>query len=287
MGTINLSNNKNRDAVVNTESVRTPLRVRWLDEKGRQSQTVRMLRCTIDRDCDELTKQAGGLEKVADLLLKGDPEIDLEQYGRFLADTSRVYIDPDKKVVRKVQEWEVVRNVDGSERERRPRRVAIPNTSTEVPLKWTGKLMKKAEVYNKFVFAAKMQIVHVNGLTYDFLYGMAKELEAQNSLMLMGAGAKSNLPLVFHRGGVPYRGFLEGRTEGDKYCLILHLSNMELKAPEAPPAPPAAAAAEAPKPESKPEPAPAAKPAEPAPAEEPKAEKPEKPEKKKGRGKKA
>jgi hypothetical protein len=60
---------------------------------------------------------------------------------------------------------------------------------------------------------------------------MAKDLEEKQSLMLVGAGPKSTLPLVFHRGGVPYRGFLEGRTKGATYCLILHLSNMELKAP--------------------------------------------------------
>ena len=104
MGAINLANSNNRDAIVNTETVRTPLRVRWLDEKGRQAANFRILRCTIDRDCDELIKQAGALEKVSDLLLKGDPEIDVESYGRFLSDTSRVYIDADKKIVHKVQE---------------------------------------------------------------------------------------------------------------------------------------------------------------------------------------
>ena len=33
MGAINISNSNNRDAVVSTETVRTPIRVRWLDEK--------------------------------------------------------------------------------------------------------------------------------------------------------------------------------------------------------------------------------------------------------------
>ena len=257
MGAINISNSNNRDAVVNTQTVRSPIRVRWLDEKGRQAQNVRILRCTIDRDCDEMVKQAGALEKVADLLVKGDPEIDIESYGRYLSDTSRVYIDTDKKIVHKVQEWEIVRSVDGSERERRPRKAAAPNTATETPLKWSGKLMKKNEVYNKFVFASKLQIVHVNGLTFDFLFAMAKELDEKQCLMLVGAGPKSNQPLIFHRGGTPYRGFLEGRTQGDKYCLILHLSNMELKAPEV-----TAASA------------PAAVPAPPAPAPKAEAEKP-------------
>jgi hypothetical protein len=29
--------------------------------------------------------------------------------------------------------------------------------------------------------------------------------------------------------GIPYRGFLEGRIDGEKYQLLLYLSNMELK----------------------------------------------------------
>jgi len=72
--------------------------------------------------------------------------------------------------------------------------------------------------------------MHVNGLTYDFLFGMARELEESESLLLLGAGPKGNQPLVLTRGGQQFRGFLEGRTQGDRYCLILHLSNMELKA---------------------------------------------------------
>ena len=92
-------------------------------------------------------------------------------------------------------------------------------------------LIKKEEACRKFVFSGKLQLVHINGLTYDFLHGIASELEKEQSLMLLGAGSKSNQPLVLRRGGSPYRGFLEGRTDGRKYALILHLSNLELKAP--------------------------------------------------------
>ena len=34
---------------------------------------------------------------------------------------------------------------------------------------------------------------------------------------------------VLDRNGTPYRGFLEGRVDGDKYLLLLHLTNLELK----------------------------------------------------------
>jgi hypothetical protein len=58
---------------------------------------------------------------------------------------------------------------------------------------------------------------------------MATDLAERNSLMLMGAGAKGNEPLILTTGGEPFRAFLEGRVEGDKYCLLLHLTNIELK----------------------------------------------------------
>ena len=230
MSTINIANSKGRDAVVGSQSVLKPVKVRWLDEQGRQAQSARVVKADLAHDLAALEAQAGGREKIAPALLAGDPEIDVEAFGAMLKETSRVYVDPDGKIVHKVKQFEVVRNPDGSERERRPRKIAQPNTAAETPLKWSGKLMKKKDVYNKFVFASKRQIVHVNGLTYDFLFGMAKELEESQSLMLLGAGPKGNQPLVLTRGGQQYRGFLEGRTQGDKYCLILHLSNMELKA---------------------------------------------------------
>ena len=75
--------------------------------------------------------------------------------SRKLDDTWNFMFDADKKIVHKVQEWEIVRNVDGSEREKRPRKAAVPNTATETPLKWSGKLMKKAEVFNRFVSSSK------------------------------------------------------------------------------------------------------------------------------------
>lgn len=231
MPSINLSNSKGRDAVVGSQSVQKPLKVRYVDADGRQAQPARLIKADLAHDLGALEAQAGSRERIAQLLIDGDPEIDFELYGAAMKDTSRVYVDPSGKIVHRVKQYEVLRNPDGSERERRPRKLVPPNTSDEMPLKWTGKMMKKTDVYKRFVLSSKRQIVHVNGLTFDFLYAMAKELHDAQSLMLLGAGPKGNLPLVFTRGGQQYRGFLEGRVEGEKYCLLLHLSNMELKAP--------------------------------------------------------
>ena len=232
MPEISLTNSKGRDAQVLAQSVRPPLRVRWVDDEGRQAASVRILRGTLDRDIDALTSQFGSLDKIASALVEGDPEIDLESVGAILRDTSRVYVNSDRKIVHAVHSWEIVRNPDGTERLRRPKKIAISNVTPEQPLRWSGKLLPKKEVFNKFVMSSKLQIIHVNGLTYDFLFDISRELEQKGSLLLVGAGPKSNLPIILRRGSVPYRGFLEGRTRGEEYCLLLHLSNMELKAPE-------------------------------------------------------
>ena len=90
-------------------------------------------------------------------------------------------------------------------------------------------MMPRAKVYNKLVFDKKYQLKHVNGLTYDFLFEMAKELSDKDSLMMLGGGKSGKEPLVMNDGGKPYRAFLDGRVKGEKYCLILHLTDQELK----------------------------------------------------------
>jgi len=146
MGTVNIANSKGRDAVVGAQSVVKPMRVRWVDEQGRQIQSVRLLMADLSHDLAALEARAGGRDKIAHALIDGDPEIDLETFGSVLNQTSRVFINPDGQIVHKVRQFEIIKNPDGSERERRPRKVAQPNGATETRLKWSGKLMKKKDV---------------------------------------------------------------------------------------------------------------------------------------------
>jgi len=231
MSEINLTDNRGRDAIVNAESVTIPHEFRWMDRDQLQVASRKILRSTVGNDIDTLAGESGDLDLVAEKLILGDPEVDIETFGRFLTETSRAYTDPDGEIVHHLSRWEVIYTPDGQVKERRPLDLEEPNVAAEVPLTWSGKKMKKSEACRRFVFSGKMQIQHINGLTYDFLYQMAKELSDSDSLMLLGAGAKGGKPLVFRRGGLSYRGFLEGRIDGNRYALILHLSNMELRKP--------------------------------------------------------
>lgn len=231
MAEINIANSSGRDALVGLASGASTKQVRWIDDQQRQATSVRYVKATSSHGIPALSDQIGSLDKIAEAIIAGDPEIDLENTGRFLRETARVYVDKKQGIVRNVQFWEVIKNADGTSRERRPRKLADTNVSSDTPLRWSGVYIPKEQAVRKFVFSGKAQLQHVNGLTYDFLFAMAQELEDRNCLMLLGAGANSNQPLILRRGGTPYRGFLEGRTEGEKYCLLLHFSNLELKTP--------------------------------------------------------
>jgi hypothetical protein len=217
------------------EGVATQRTVRYVDEEQRMVTTRKLLKTDVEHDLAMLSKKRKTPQALAKALIKEDPEIDIEHFGMFLAETSRVYVSK-KGIAHLVEEFEIITNPDGTVRERRPRQKEPQNINTDVPLKWTGKFIKKQDAVNRFVFTNKKQLVHVNGLTFDFLFDMAKMLDKKDSLLLLRGGEKGDKPIIMNRGGRPYNGFLEGRVKGDSYCLILHLSNMELKKPKEVPA---------------------------------------------------
>ncbi|MDP1561919.1 MAG: hypothetical protein Q8M16_11120 [Pirellulaceae bacterium] len=232
MAELSLSNSAGRDAVIHISSVQEPLRVRWLDATQRPATSMRLVKSTLQHDTPALLKQFATLTDLGAQLIANDPEIDFDSVGSYLQNSSRVLVNQQGQLVHKSQTFEIIRAPDGSVRDRRPKAVTLPNVSADSPLRWSGKLIKKADAIRKFVFSSKVQLTHINGLTYDFLFGIARELEQQDSLLILGAGPKANQPLILRRGSTPYRGFLEGRTSGEQYALVLHLSNLELKTPD-------------------------------------------------------
>ena len=176
----------------------------------------------------------------ASSLLEGDPELDLQTAGRLLRDATAVYLDTsaDQPVIAtEFKEVEVVYTPDGREKERRPRVFRTANVDTTAPLKIVRRMPAK-ECLTRFVFRGMQQLVHTDGLTFDFLHGLAKSLQDGQSMALLGAGPKGAGPLVLRDGGTPFRAFLYGEAEGSgeqaRYRLLLLLSDQELKRPAAP-----------------------------------------------------
>ena len=172
-------------------------------------------------------------------LIAGNPELDLQSAGRLMRDATAVYLDPrtdPPAIATDFKEVEVVYTPDGQEKERRARVFRTANVDTTAPLKIARRLPAK-EGLTRFVFRAMQQLVHTDGLTFDFLFGLAISLQDSQSMALVGAGPKGAGPLVLRDGGTPFRAFLYGEVEGSgeqaRYRLLLLLSDQELKRPAA------------------------------------------------------
>ena len=165
-------------------------------------------------------------------LIEGDPEIDFEVVGRFITDSQSILMGSSGEPLYCAPEVvEVVLAPDGTETDRKAPTDTPANINDAIPVSWTSRTMKKKDMVRRFAVRRTVQLRHVDGVTFDFNYAMAKELHETDSVILVGAGQGGKGPLLFQLNGTPYRGFLEGRVDGEKYQLLLHLSNMELKRP--------------------------------------------------------
>jgi len=235
---IQLSNEKNRDAEVTYRSLNPKASIKLGINAPGDVINKRVLKSTsttgfstLIKDFKVDNKEDEELQKsilLSEEIIKNDPEIDFEMGGKYISGLQRVYVNEQQKPVFKVKKIEKIFSPTGELKEEREPKYNESNILYQI-VKWTGKMMPKSKVYNKLVFNKKYQIKHINGLTYDFLFDMAKQLSDKDSLMMLGGGKSGKEPLVMNDGGKPYRAFLEGRVQEDKYCLILHLTDQELK----------------------------------------------------------
>lgn len=230
MRAINISNEKARNAQVGFEIKKEKSGIMMVRADGMEHENVRLLKSTIDTEPEDLLREYGDTSTLAQAILDGDPEIDMERVGMRLKGVRKIFLTEGDRIVYRVTREEVVYSPEAEEKAVRPYQDTESNVNGDIPLKWTGKLIPKDKALRMFVFARKYQIKHINGLTYDFLFDMAKQLHDKRAVMLLGSGAKGAGPIVLSNGGTSYRAFLEGRVDGERYCLILHLTNLELKA---------------------------------------------------------
>ena len=230
MRKIKLANAQKRDAEIAYGGLSRKPRIVYTLPDGERARNVKVLKASVATQYESLLKQAGDDEVLSQALVDGDPELDLALTGKFITNSQRILVnETSKQPVYKVKVTERIFGPDGELKEEKDKASRSQNIMGEAPVAWTGKKMPIAEAYNRFIFGRTYQLTHTNGLTFDFLFAMAKELHEKQVLMLLGAGAKGNEPLVFQEEGRPYRAFLEGRVRGEDYLLLMHLSNLELK----------------------------------------------------------
>ncbi len=202
---------------------------------GRPQRTIRFQRylaAAEDGLFEPLSAKFG--EDLAQAMVDGDPEVDIEKVGRPVEQTSVVWLTADGEVLHAPPEIvEVVYGPDGEERERRPPTDQPANVDEALPVRLTKRRMSRGEAVRRFVFTRSVHVQHVDGLTFDHLKQIAKDLDEADEMAIVGGGPKGRDPLVFQQNGTPWRAFLEGRVheDGERFRLLLHLSNMELKRP--------------------------------------------------------
>ena len=228
---IRLRDGRGRDARVRMVAALRHSRPCLQAADGRAVEATRLIKTPLRRMYDALRARCPDDAELAELLVEEDPEIDLEAAGRRAGPTDRVLLDPDGQVLYATGEVEVLCDRHGVEVERRLPSDTPANADGDLPLVWTGRMIPRAEAARRFAFSRDYQLRHVDGLTYDFLSAMAAELDRADGLMLVGAGTRGADPIILERNGLPYRGFLEGRVDGDRYLLVLHLTHLELTVP--------------------------------------------------------
>jgi len=172
-------------------------------------------------------------------VIAGDPELQWQTGGKILEMDlmTTAYFAPGETVKVPVSDFQFIDEVydtKGKLSDRRPHLNRKSNINDPLPIK-LGKRIPLEQALTTFVFRYTYQLVHEDGVTMDFLYKLAQELDHNQVMAVLGAGAKGNQPLVLRDKGSPYRGFLYGKVGQDaeqgKYKLLLLLSDQELKLP--------------------------------------------------------
>ena len=225
---IHIANEKKRDANVRFVSLIKESDPKFA-YKGKSIKNSRLLISSDETSEDNLIKKFKN--KLAQKILEEDVDLDIEYAGKYIGDIDRILFNSKNEILYtppKIKE--VLFNKDHKEVKKQDPKEIIPNVRDDTPpLKRTGKFFKREEILKKFVITKSIQLRHVDGLTFEFLYDMAKTLDNKKSLMFIGGGKSGKDPLIFQTNGNPYRGFIDGRIKKNQYQLILRLSNMELK----------------------------------------------------------
>lgn len=168
-------------------------------------------------------------QQITEALLKSDPEIDLQLIGKPVRIRSLAYLDEQRKPAADFRLVEEKLTAEGVVKETKPYKASEPNIELPVQIAPKGN-QTNDDLVQKFVMHKIYQVIHLDSLSFDFLFQLCQEIQPLGFVRVSG-GIKGNEPLILRREGLPAFAYLRGRVEGDKYCCTLHLTHTELKAP--------------------------------------------------------
>ena len=167
--------------------------------------------------------------EISEALIKGDPEIDTNLIGRPVQLRFSVFLDEQRQPVHHFQVLEEKLLPSGEIKETKPYKPTEPNIDLPIQVSSKGS-QAQADMVQKFVIHKIYQAIHLDGLSYDFLFNFCREIQSSGFVRL-AAGIKGNEPLILRREGLPAFAYIRGRVEEEKYCCTVHLTHQELKIP--------------------------------------------------------
>ena len=177
---IKIEDSKKRDAEITFKSINSGSSISLALETGEKPITKKVLKSSKDHNLESLIgKESPSQEeynKFSERLLEKDTEIDFELFGMFINKTDRIYTNKNNEPVFNIKVVQKINDPNGNLIKEQKPIYLQSNINEENIVKWTGKFIPKVKLYNKVILSSKYQIKHVNGLTFDFLFNIAKLL---------------------------------------------------------------------------------------------------------------
>ena len=232
---LRLVDHRGRDATVLLLPVRMTETRQNQTLDGHPVRHLRRIKATADTHPDALYARYPDPDDLARALIDGDPEIDRQAVGRATGPCDRVFLDGDGNVCYAPVVTEVRYHADGTERDHRPVGQRTANLVPATSPVWSGVLIPRREIVRRLAFSRVYQVAHQDTLQFDFLYDIAQYLHTRDAMVQVGSGRQGRGPLYCERNGPAYRGFLDGRINGEAMRVVLYLATGELMLPEARP----------------------------------------------------
>lgn len=221
---------ENIDADLWLSPVSRKKRRTYQTKTGEKTFFQRYLKYDIDKRPELLLKDPKFFKNIRD----SDMDVNIELTGRLIKKTRRITVNEDFIPVYNYMMYDILRLPDGSIKERLHQHTK-GNIMDKIPVRISQELYDPVEIMLNYIFRRNLYITHNNGLSFKFLYDLAKKLNKLHKFARVETfdpKTKKRAPLALYDGGRKFpRAFLEGRVKGKSYCLILHLSDQELKIP--------------------------------------------------------
>lgn len=185
-------------------------------------------------DSEKSNEALLAVENLSKQLKEADIEIDIEHAGKFIESTSMIAVRDNYEPVFAYKEFDILDLPTGESKERTHRRLES-NVNEAIPVRVTDQYIAPRELVLRFIFRKSYFLSHQDSASYKILHDLAAKLQARGQFVRLQAHdqeTKTAAPLVLVSGTVGFgAAFLEGKVDGSRYCLVLHLSDRELRLP--------------------------------------------------------